>query len=71
MGILLTGNTLEESLQQLAEAYKHITALGSETGLPFLIEKIKIQYFSKKQQQHLPIVTLPGIGEITPSLYTC
>jgi hypothetical protein len=52
------------------EAYKHITALGSETGLPFSIEKTEIQHFSRKQQQHLPIVTLPGIGEITPSLYT-
>jgi hypothetical protein len=71
MGILLTGNTLEESSQQLVEAYKQITALGTETGLPFSIEKIEIQHFSRKQQQYLPTVTLPGIGEITPSLYTC
>jgi hypothetical protein len=70
MGILLTGNILEESLQQLVEAYKHITALGLETGLPFSIEKTEIQHFSRKQQQYLPIVTLPGIREITPSLYT-
>ncbi|CBF89628.1 uncharacterized protein ANIA_00368 [Aspergillus nidulans FGSC A4] len=70
MGILLTGNTLEESSQQLVEAYKQITALGTETGLPFSIEKTEIQHFSRKQQQHLPTVTLPGIGGITPSLYT-
>ncbi|CBF84144.1 hypothetical protein AN2724.2 [Aspergillus nidulans FGSC A4] len=61
MGILLTGNTLEESSQQLVEAYKQITALGTETGLPFLIEKTEIQYFSRKQQQHLPTVTLPAL----------
>jgi hypothetical protein len=70
MGILLTGNTLEESSQQLLKAYKQITVLGAETGLPFLIKKTEIQYFSRKQPRTPPTVTLPGIGDITPSPYT-
>lgn len=67
MGILLTGNTLEESSYKLLVAYKQITALGAETGLLFLIKKTEIQYFSRKQDRALPRVTLPGIGVITPS----
>jgi hypothetical protein len=70
MGILLTRNTLEESSQQLLKAYKQITVLGAETGLPFSIKKTEIQHFSRKQPRTPPTVTLPGIGDITPSPYT-
>jgi hypothetical protein len=48
LGLLFIGHTFQETSQQLVEAYKSITTLGAESGLPFSIEKTEIQHFSKQ-----------------------
>jgi hypothetical protein len=47
LGLLFINHTFEETSQQLVKAYKSITTLGAESGLPFSIEKTEIQHFSK------------------------
>jgi hypothetical protein len=70
LGLLFIGHTFKETSQQLVEAYKSITTLGAESGLPFSIEKTKIQHFFKQQNQPAPTVFLPGLGTVEPSICT-
>lgn len=70
LGILFIGDSLEETSEQLAEAYKAITASGASSGLPFSPEKTEVQHFSRQRKRPIPTVTLPGAGEIKPSPYT-